>query len=44
MIEKVSQRLCGQGNKCLEILSNENFDVLYSVIYFLDEQSIMIKN
>lgn len=36
-LDKVSQKFQGGGNRCMEILSNEYFDILYSVIYYLDD-------
>jgi hypothetical protein len=32
------------GNKrCLQIISNDNFDILYSTLFYLEETSLNIK-
>ena len=38
-IEKCGSQLCSNGSKCLGILNNDYFDVLYSVIYHLEDQT-----
>lgn len=39
-LESIGNKLCGGGSKCLEILNNNNFDFLFSVIYYLEDQNI----
>lgn len=39
-LESIGNKLCGGGSKCLEILNNDNFDFLFSVIYYLEDQNI----
>jgi hypothetical protein len=43
-LERVADKLCRNGgSKCLEIINNDYFDFLYSVIYYLDDQSNKIR-
>ena len=36
-LERISTKLCGNGSKCLEILNNDYFDILYSIIYYIED-------
>ena len=38
-IEKCGTKLCASGSKCLEILNNEYFDILYSMIFHLEDMT-----
>jgi hypothetical protein len=42
-LERVSNKLCGNGSKCLEILNNDQFDVLYSIVYYVEELSLKVR-
>lgn len=42
-LDVVSQRLCGQGSKCLDIMQNEYFDVLFSLLYYFEDLSTPVK-
>ena len=42
-LERVADKLCRNGSKCLEVINNDYFDFLYSVIYYLDDQSNKIR-
>lgn len=42
-LDKVGQRICGQGSKCMDILNNDYFDILYSVVYYIDTMSGKVK-
>lgn len=41
-LEGVSERICS-ASKCLQILSNDNFDMIYSILYYLDEIPIGVR-
>ena len=36
-------RICGTGSKCLEIISNEYFDPLYSINYYLEDMTLRVR-
>ena len=42
-LEKVSNKLCGGGSSCLKIMENEFFDVLYSLVYYVDAQNSKVR-
>ena len=42
-LENISATVCGPGSKCLEILRNEQFDFLFSIIYYLEDISYKIR-
>ena len=42
-LENISSTVCGPGSKCLEILRNEQFDFLFSIIYYLEDISYKIR-
>jgi len=42
-LERVSDKVCGTGSKCLEILNNDYFDILYSVIYYIEDQPMRVR-
>ena len=42
-IQRVGERICGQGSKCLEIISYNYFDILYSVNYYLEDQTLRVR-
>ena len=42
-LENISTTVCGPGSKCLEILRNEQFDFLFSIIYYLEDISYKIR-
>jgi len=42
-LERIGQKLCDTGGKCLEIINNEYFDFLYSIIYYVEEQNLQTR-
>lgn len=42
-LERVSNKLCGSGSNCLQILNNDFFDTLYSIIYYVDSMSSRVR-
>jgi hypothetical protein len=42
-IERVSNKIGGNGSSCLQILNNDYFDILYSIVYYIDDQSLKVR-
>jgi hypothetical protein len=44
-IEEVAENICPGGStiKCLQIMDNDNFDTLYSIIYYLEQVSPSVR-
>lgn len=42
-IERVSNKIGGTGSSCLQILSNDYFDILYSIVYYIDDQPLKVR-
>lgn len=42
-LEWVSNKLCSGGSSCLQILNNDFFDILYSIIYYVDHLSSKVR-
>lgn len=44
-IEQVAESVCpgGAAIKCLQIMDNDNFDIMYSIIYYLEQVSSSVR-
>jgi len=44
-VENVAENICTGGGttKCLQIIDNDQFDTLYSIIYYLEEMSASVR-
>ena len=43
-LENISSKVCGPGSKCLEILNNDQFDFLYSIVYYVEDINYKLRS
>ena len=42
-LETIGEKLCAGSNKCLQIMDNDIFDMVYSILYYFEEINISVR-